>query len=164
MVNGFVKEGAMADKSILACVPAILEESQRVDEIALICDEHEPNAIEFESFPVHCLKDSKESQVIEELSHLKGRRIAKNSTNAWHVLDIAWLDQFDEWILCGCCTDICVLQLALSLKTWANQQEKQKQVIVLEKGCATYDAPNHPQVFWHQQALALMSAAGIERR
>ena len=64
-------------------------------------------------------------------------------------------------MLVGCCTDICVMQFALSLKTYLNQMNMAKQVVVKENGVATYDAPYHPANEYHSMAINMMAQSGI---
>jgi nicotinamidase-related amidase len=71
MVNGFIKEGNMADPYINHITPRIIElveESIKENEgVAFIKDTHEPTSREFKKFPIHCLKGTSESEVIDEL-------------------------------------------------------------------------------------------------
>ena len=41
--------------------------------------------------------------------------------------------EIDAYIITGCCSDICVLQFALTLKTYLNAQNIDKKVIVPKK-------------------------------
>lgn len=171
MVNGFCKEGAMADPKILDIVPCIAKLCEYLPENRrfFVADHHEEGDEEFQSFPPHCLAGTAESEVIEELqSYNKSRLIEKNSTNAFHALSeldfqtLAGRDT-DAIILTGCCTDICVLQFALSLKTYLNAHAIHKQVIVPVDCVETYDMDQlHPAADYNEMALALMANAGIE--
>lgn len=163
MINGFVKEGAMHDEKIMDIVPVILNQLKEFDgDCYFIRDAHDQDAIEFKSFPSHCIKGSSESEVIDELKPFVKHEILKNSTNAFHAIDKDLYSQYDEFVLCGCCTDICVLQFALSLKTYLNQIDRESKVKVLKKGVATYDAPHHQAEGYHMMALKLMEQSGIE--
>lgn len=163
MINGFVKEGAMHDLKIMDIVPVILNQVKEFEgDCYFIRDAHEQDAIEFNSFPTHCLKDSSESEVIDELKPFVKHEILKNCTNAFHAIDKDLYSQYDEFILCGCCTDICVMQFALSLKTYLNQIDRISKVKVIKDGVATYDAPHHKAEGYHQMALKLMEQSGIE--
>ena len=90
------------------------------------------------------------------------KEILKNSTNAFHAIDKQLLDGYNEFILCGCCSDICVMQFALSLKTYLNQTNHSAKVKVIKEGVATYDAPYHQAKEYHEMALKLMEQSGIE--
>lgn len=163
MINGFVKEGAMHDCKIMDIVPVILNQVKEFEgDCYFIRDAHDQEAIEFKSFPCHCIKGSSESEVIDELKPFVQHEILKNSTNAFHAIDKGLFDKYDEIVLCGCCTDICVLQFALSLKTYLNQIDNSSKVKVLKDGVATYDAPHHKAEGYHMMALKLMEQSGIE--
>lgn len=161
MVNGFVKEGNMHDTKIMSIVESIQEECEKHESRIFIADTHKKDAIEFKSFPEHCIEGTSESEIIDELKPYVTTILEKNSTNAFHVLDKTILNQYDSVMLVGCCSDICVMQFALSLKTYFNQMNMTQQVIVKESGIATYDAPYHKASEYHQMAINMMSQSGI---
>ena len=161
MVNGFVKEGAMHDKKIMKIVDPIIEECEKHDDRLFIADTHESDAIEFKSFPPHCIKNTSEAEIIDELKPYVTNILEKNSTNTFHVLDKEILKDYDSFMLVGCCSDICVMQFALSLKTYLNQMDMPQSVVVMEKGIATYDAPNHSASEYHSMAINIMAQSGI---
>ena len=72
MINGFTKVGALADKSILSIVNKINElvKLKSNSQIIFLNDAHSENSLEFNAFPKHCLKDSNESKIIDELTYL----------------------------------------------------------------------------------------------
>ena len=59
MVNGFVKEGALADKEINNITPNIIklinEFVKNKDDIISFQEGHNQNSKEFQSFPKHCV-------------------------------------------------------------------------------------------------------------
>ena len=121
MVNGFVKEGSMHDAKIMDIVEVIQKECETHKDRLFIADTHEKEAMEFRSFPPHCIKGTSESEIIDELKPYVKEVLEKNSTNTFHVLNKAILKDYDSFKIVGCCSDICVMQLALSLKTYLNQ-------------------------------------------
>ena len=161
MVNVFVKEGSMHDIKIMKIVDSIKEECENHEYRIFIADTHESDAIEFNSFPSHCVKQTSEAEIIDELKPYVTTLIEKNSTNTFHVLNKEILNEYDSFMLVGCCTDICVMQFALSLKTYLNQMNMPKQVVVKESGVATYDAPYHPATEYHTMAINMMAQSGI---
>lgn len=161
MVNGFVKEGNMHDSSIMKIVPIIQSECKRHEHRLFIADTHEEDAIEFKSFPIHCVKNTSESKIIDELNEYVTEILEKNSTNTFHVLDKERLNEYDSFKIVGCCSDICVMQFALSLKTYLNQMNMSKQVIVMRDGIATYHAPTHDANEYHNMAINMMAQSGI---
>lgn len=174
MINGFCKEGAMADRSIMDIVPNIkkvLSKYKKIDKNAyFFVDYHEDSAIEFKSFPVHCLKDSVESNVVNELKEYvnENKIIHKNSTNGFHELTTyldAFLNNQPEYIIItGCCTDICVLQFALTLKTWLNAHNMDVDLILPLDCVDTYESGDsyHPADQFNQMAITLLQQAGIK--
>ena len=101
--------------------------------------------------------------MIEELApYVSEQNVTfKRSTNGFHNLDKEILDGFDRFVITGCCTDICVMQFALSLRTYLNETGEDKDVIVPRGAVATYDAPNHERGYYDECALNLMQNAGI---
>lgn len=173
MVNGFVKEGALHDKRILQLVDPIKELVQEKSnaEILIVEDSHLKNAAEFDSFPEHCLAGTSESKTIDELQYLLNKEtnpnlagvIQKNSTNGFfNLLNKGEINGSDTYYLVGCCTDICVLQLALSLKIYGDEYNTPKKVIVVKDCVSTYDAPNHNAEEYSLMAFKIMEMAGIE--
>lgn len=171
MVNGFCKEGPLADPAILAISPAIknLYEKLNAPKTIFFADTHSESDPELKSFPPHCLKGSSESEIIDELSDLEGIRIEKNTTNGFMTDEFqSMLDNgsFDgkTLYLAGCCTDICVLTLALSLQTWINAHNADINLVAVPEALATYNAPGHCAGRYHQSALDLMALQGIDVR
>ncbi|WP_300941330.1 cysteine hydrolase family protein [uncultured Dubosiella sp.] len=167
MTNGFVKEGALSDPAIAQIVPDIKRLIQRYDNL-FICDAHTKDAREFQAYPAHCLKGSSESQVISELEKFAKDVIEKNSTNTFMApafqerLD-ALMETYRDLVITGCCTDLCVLQFALSLQSYLNQKDDHDHRVVVFEPCVdTYDVPQiHEKAFWNEWALANMEANGI---
>lgn len=163
MIQGFVFEGALSDPQIHRVTPIIVDliQHQNKEDMIFIVDAHQENALEFSSFPAHCLQGSFESEIIDDLKPFANKVIYKNSTNAFHCVDPSVYENYDQIILLGCCTDICILHYALSLKTYFNQYNIAKEVIVVEDACATFTAPHHHAIEFHDMAIALMKQAGI---
>lgn len=170
MINGFCKKGAMADPDIMNIVLPITELCKNMLPLKrtyFITDCHGEDDIEFKSFPKHCLKGTEESKVVDELLKYveQGFVIEKNSTNAFH--SFINKDEFfkhcpEKIIITGCCTDICVMQFAISFKTFLNSMNLEKQVIVPIDCVDTYDAPHHKANLRNEDALTIMKEAGIE--
>lgn len=81
MVNGFVKEGALADPAIGACSKPIAQLIEALhSRVIFVNDTHEEDAAEFQSFPVHCLRGSREAQVVDELLPHADEVLEKNAS------------------------------------------------------------------------------------
>lgn len=169
MINGFAKEGALADTRIMEIVPAIKKLVEAVHPSVFICDSHDLDAREFKAFPVHCIKNTYESQVIDELKPYVKRIVLKNSTNAFFAPAMQEiikneLDQYSDIIMVGCCSDICVMQFALSLNTYLNEHEiVDKKIIVPINMIETYCIENvHNNMKWNEVACDIMKANAID--
>jgi len=173
MVNGFVKEGALADKYINSITPNIIklieEYIKNNDDIISIQEGHSNNSKEFESFPVHCVLGTEEAELIEELVPYKEsmKVIRKNSTCGFVTKEfLEYIKQnekeLEEIVLTGCCTDLCVMNFALPLKNYINEHDLNIKVIVYENYVETYDAPNHNREEYNDMAFKIMKLNGIE--
>jgi nicotinamidase-related amidase len=68
---------------------------------------------------------------------------------------------YQNYIICGCVTDICILHFALSLNSYFHEHDIDTKVSVLIDGVATYHVEFHDRETYHQSALNLMSQVGI---
>ena len=167
MINGFIKEGALADSGIQACLAPLVTLLEELKLPAVfIRDAHDPQAREFEAFPVHCLKGDTESEIVSELQKYADRIVEKNSTNAFLAPEfqklLPELEMYEDWIVTGCCTDICVMQFALCLQGWLNQNNLKGRRVIVPVSCVdTYEAPGHNAKSYNEAAFSLMELAGI---
>ena len=173
MVNGFVREGAMASQNIEHIIPEIerlvkkfTEENDK--QVVFIKDTHLENAREFKRYPVHCLKNTSESENVDELKKYESMAIIyeKNSTSAIFskglLENLAKMKKLEEVVLVGCCTDICVINLAIPLQNYLDENNRDIELIVPTNACETYDAPNHNADEWNQMAYKFMEQSGIK--
>ncbi|MEG1463060.1 MAG: isochorismatase family protein, partial [Anaerorhabdus sp.] len=108
-----------------------------------------------------------EAELIDELVPFKNKMVTlyKNSTNGFmHPDFINVFDKIhaDEFVCVGCCTDICVLQFALSLKGYINQHNLKVGVSVVRDTVETFGLPGHEQGQFNEMAITLMANAGIK--
>ncbi|MBQ4312818.1 MAG: cysteine hydrolase, partial [Clostridia bacterium] len=151
MINGFVKEGALSSPNVLAINERVADLAGKCEQlgipVAALADCHTHSSPEFESYPIHCLSDSVESAVTDEIAQkCKYTRIEKNSTNGFLTKDFRdWMESVgtDTFILVGDCTDICVLQLATTMKAYFNEHNKFSRIVVPVNAVATYDLGVH---------------------
>src|SRR3990172_4235833 len=66
MVNGFCHQGPLASKNVTSIIPKVIEAFNKcrefgVSNFLLLQDTHSPDASEFEAYPPHCQRGSKES-------------------------------------------------------------------------------------------------------
>ena len=171
MVNGFIKEGKMSDKDINHITPRIksLVESFLSDEegVAFIKDTHEVNSTEFKKYPPHCLKGTSESELISELSSYEQKSLSyeKNSTSTIFaknfMRDIERMESLKEVIITGCCTDICVMNLAIPLVNYLEEENRDVRVLVPQNAVETFNSNIHNRDEYNSMALKLMKNQGI---
>lgn len=172
MVNGFVKEGALASANVLAINEPVAAFAKACAEknipIAALCDAHDENSPEFESYPPHCVAGTVESDVTDEIKQAcEFKRIEKGSVNGMLEPEFAqWLDETkaENIIIVGDCTDLCILQLANSIKAWFNRINRTSRVIVPTQLVSTYELGTHNAALTSLMALYNMSLNGVDVR
>ena len=171
MINGFVKEGPMSSPRIQTLIPTIgdlmtLSKEQGLLMLAF-ADSHETSSIEFSTYPPHCLVGTSESDIIDELKEIGGYElILKKSTNGFLEPTFHdWLKKnptIENFIVVGDCTDICVEQFVLTLKTYFNTLNQPSRIIVPINGVETYETDLHQGDLMNVLALYKMQMNGIE--
>lgn len=144
--NGFAKEGALYSDRIKSLINPIYEFvkplEDKLNKIIAFTDTHEKDSVELNSYPVHCLSDSEECKVVDELLDIKNLEIIpKNSTNGFFSMDINILDDIDNVVVVGDCTDICIYQFAVTLKAYFNEKNINKNIVVPMNLVDTYNIP-----------------------
>ena len=172
MVNGFVNFGALADKKIDKITPTIInliKNSKKNNfEVLAFKDCHSKDDEEFKTFPPHCIKGTEESELIPQLKEIENMFdyiIDKNTTNGFITTEFQELiknNTYDNVLVCGCCTDICVINYVSSYINYINNKNLTTKIIVFENGCYTFDAPNHNAEKTHKQALDDMKDMGAK--
>lgn len=172
MVNGFVRRGVLAHKEIEEIVPENIKLidmflNDKESAVAIVRDSHTKDALEFKTFPEHCLENSYESELIDELKDYEKDSLVykKNSTNFVFAPsfkeDIGNMENLEEVVLNGCLTDYCIKNGAISLKNLFDQENRDIQVIVDEAGVSTYEADGHDRETVSRESLKDMSDNGI---
>ncbi|MCS7261224.1 MAG: cysteine hydrolase [Anaerolineae bacterium] len=155
VINGFCRTGPLASVRVAGIVAPIVLLFQNAYALGMrhfifLHDAHDPEAVEFGSYPAHCVRDSEESAPVPELKALPFfdklvTMMPKNSVNAAVGTALnTWLDAHPEvntFIVVGDCTDICVYMLAMHLRTRANAANRLVRVIVPANAVDTYDLP-----------------------
>ena len=168
MINGFCKEGALADQRIMGIVPELHEFLEKFEgEKVEVRDSHSKDSLEFNSFPPHCEENSIEADGINELKDvLEGSKLFhKNSTCALFapgMIDYLKEEQPDEIIVTGCCTDICILNFVVALRNFFNQENIDCNIIIYKELVDTYDSQNHNRNVYNAMAFTLMEQAGVK--
>lgn len=171
MVNGFTRQGALRSERIEGLIPEIVKLvkscwAKNIPALAF-ADSHDENCAEFESYPPHCIRDSFESEIVDEIKEVGGYvRVDKNSTNCFLEEEFEkWLENnpgINNFIICGDCTDICIMQFALILKGYFNLRNIKTRITVPINAVDTYDIKPHDGDLMNIFALYNMHLNGVE--
>jgi len=156
MVRGFLEEGYplyCGDKArrIILNVQRVLEqELAQGSTVFFLCDHHTPDDPEFKIFPPHCIEGTAEAEVIPELASYHGEVIPKGHFSAFFntPLEAKLLKlKPEKLIICGVCTDICVLH------TVADARDRDYQVEVPVDCVASFDEKAHRFALEHMESV-----------
>ena len=154
MVRGFLEEGYplyCGDKArrIIPNIQRLLErELARGSKILFLCDHHTPDDPEFEMFPRHCIEGTAEAEVIPELAQYQGEVIPKRRFSAFFDTPLEEkLNKVkpEKLIICGVCTDICVVH------TVADARNRDYQVEVPIDCVASFNEKAHHFALGHME-------------
>ncbi len=132
MIKGFLEEGYplyCGDKArrIVPNIQGLLErELAQGSKVFFICDHHAPDDPEFKIFPPHCVEGSAETELIPELADYPGEVIPKRRYSAFYDTSLEEkLSQLkpEKLIVCGVCTEICVLHTVADARNRYYQTE-----------------------------------------
>jgi nicotinamidase-related amidase len=185
VINGFCTIGPLASPRVANIVDPIVKLfttvwSRGVRNIVLVQDTHEPDAVEFSSFPPHCVRGTAEAETVDAFKALpffdQIKVMPKNSiASGLNTGLVEWLaahPQVNTFIVVGDCTDLCSYQLAMHLRLDANARQLQRRVILPADCVDTYDTPltlakeisafPHPADLLHAVFLYHMALNGVE--
>ena len=155
VTTGFCSEGALSSERVGRIVRPIarlfdLAHGLGVRHFVLPQDTHAPDAVEFGSYPAHCVRGSDESQTVVELRSLPFSELftilEKNSLSVSIGTGLDdWLADHPEvttFLVVGDCTDLCTHQLAMHLRLRANAFNLHGVRVILPiDGVDTFDIP-----------------------
>ena len=174
MNNGFVNFGAMANPKYNDLVPEQLRLIEKVRNeggiVNFILEGHDENALEFQTYPRHCVLGDKEADLIPELITEQNKpntyTFYKNCINGMLNLDVQEqlkrLRYLREVIFSGVCADLCVMDFARTNARFLDQINRQAKLFVVKSTIDTFDAPGHDREEWIDIATKVMAQAGIE--
>lgn len=170
MVNGFVKTGALSSKEVLSINNDVAAFAKLCTESGItniaFADSHGADCEEFKTYPVHCVEGTYESEITDEIkSSAKFTLVKKNSTNGFiepEFQKLIYTTDSDMFIVTGDCTDMCVIQFAMALKSDFNRRNIHSRVIVPYELTATCSMPGHDPELSEIIALYVMNINGIE--
>ena len=172
MNNGFVNFGPMANPKYNDLVPeqqALIEMFREEDELVnFILENHDKNALEFVSYPEHCVGGTEEAKLIPEFQDEENkpntRTYYKNSINGMlnRTLqdDIKALEKLKMIVLAGVCGDLCVMDFGRTLLRYLDEINHELKVFVVKSCIDTFDAPGHNREEWLEIAYKVLEQAG----
>lgn len=170
LINGFAREGMLKSERVETLIPNAIRlidicDSRNILKIAF-ADSHEENCIEFDYYPIHCVKGTKEAEIVNEIKEKGNYKLFyKNSTNGFLESEFTrWLNDnsgINNFILAGDCTDICILQFALTLKAHFNILNRRVNIIVPMDVVDTFDLGTHSADLMNVFSLYILLSNGI---
>jgi nicotinamidase/pyrazinamidase len=146
MLKGFLEEGyplycGEQARRIIPRIGQLLQrELDKGSKVFFVCDRHDPDDLEFKMFPPHCIAGTEEAEIIPELRDYPGEVITKNRYSGFYntVLDERLQAiRPDKLIVCGVCTDICVMH------TVADARNRDYEVEVPTDCVASFNDDGH---------------------
>jgi len=172
VLNGFVREGTMADFYTAHIIPELVRLAsdmlEKGGEIIFIKDRHKLGCTEFDRYPVHCVEGTSEAELVDELKPFEKDALVyyKNSTSAIfapHFMeDISKMKNLKTIIAGGLEADICDMNLLIPLNNYFDEINRKVDIIVPENIVETFDAPNHNREEYKNMAFKLMEQSGIQ--
>ena len=165
--KGFAKAGALYSDRIEKLISPISNLAKGAlnngIKVKAFTDYHTEGSIELKAYPKHCMKDTDEWELVEELNLEGIEVIKKNSTNGFLEENfILNKEEIDNVIIVGDCTDICIYQLAISLRAEFNRVNKDGEIYVPKKLVDTFDMPMHKANFMNYVFLNSMLDNGVK--
>ena len=156
MLRGFLEEinplyCGEAARRIIPNVQKLLErELAGGSKIIYLCDSHAADDLEFKMFPPHCIAGTSEAEVVPELADYPGEVIAKTRFSGF--FDTLLSDKLREInpervIICGVCTDICVMH------TVSDARNRNYEVEVPVDCVASFDIQAHRFALQHMERV-----------
>ncbi len=156
MLRGFLEEGyplysGAKARQIIPKIQRLLEkELKQGSRIFFICDNHDPDDLEFKMFTPHCIQGTIETEVIPELAKYPGEIIPKKRYSGFFGTALeAKLKHLkpDKLIICGVETDICVMH------TTADARNRDYQVEIPVDCVASFDEKAHQFALEHMEKI-----------
>jgi nicotinate phosphoribosyltransferase len=156
MVRGFLEEGyslycGARARNIIPNIQKLLEkELKQRAKVFYPCDHHKPDDPEFTMFPPHCIEGTPEAELIPELSEYHGEIIPKRHFDAFYATSLEGkLNKLNPEVvvICGVCTDICVLH------TVAEARNRGYEVEVPVDCVASFDDKAHFFALQHMEKV-----------
>lgn len=165
MNNGFAKAGNLYSKRIQALIEPTVEFFKSAKDKGIkiigITDTHLLDALEFSTYPPHCVLGTDECEIVDELKIYMDEIISKNSTNAFFSIPNNY-ETNHNYIITGCCTDICIYQYATTLLAYFNENSIASNVIVIKPLVDTFNMEGHDGDTYNSFFINSLVAAGVQ--
>ena len=163
MLDGFLRPGralycGKPSEEIIPFVRSkIAEYGKRGEPVIFVADNHDPEDLEFQRFPKHCVAGSRESEVVAELQGLAKNLVylPKQRYSAFFGTDLEQrLKKLQPELVevVGVCTNICVLYTVEELRN------RDLPTRVYRKGVASFDNEAHE---WALQQIESVLGAEV---
>ena len=156
MLRGFLEEGhplfiGAEARRIIPNIQRLLErELAAGSRIFFICDNHDPDDLEFRMFAPHCIAGTVEAEVIPEVARYPGEIIPKKRYSGFFGTQLEEkLKELrpDKLIICGVLTNICVMH------TTADARNRDYDVEVFTDCVASPDSEAHRFALQHMERI-----------
>jgi nicotinamidase/pyrazinamidase len=156
MLRGFMEEGyplyiGAGARRIIPNIQKLLEmETAGGSRIFFICDNHDPDDLEFKMFPPHCIEGTAEAEVIPELAGYPGDIIPKKRYSGFYGTELEEKLkelQPDKLVICGVLTNICVMH------TTADARNRDYEVEIPLNCVASPDEAAHRFALEHMEGV-----------
>ena len=183
MVNGFVREGALADPHIEGTinnqVSLIKKYQEEGNLVIFIKDTHTKDSVEHDRFggALHCIEGTKEAELVDELKPYEKKEntitLEKNSTSyiwaenkeeGYNFVDVLNnLENVEEIEVVGCCTDICITNGVLPMMNYFDQKNRRVGVTLYKDAIDTFEIPGvHDRKEYEDAAYLLLKQQGAK--
>lgn len=164
MNNGFVKEGALSSPNVLGIVDSMVlfikKAINNEIEIDHYLDNHPSDCLEFNTYPAHCIENSIEAKVIDELDFNEINKVYKNSTNGF-LRKNPFINSTKDIYVCGCVTDICIYDFVYTAIKYKQEYNLEQNVYLISDLVETFDAPDHDHNIVNQEIFSKLESEGV---
>lgn len=173
MNNGFVNEGAMANNEYRKLIPEQLKMINKFrsegELVNFVLEGHDKDAVEFKKYPPHCIKGTKEAELVPEFINEQNKENTKiyykNSINGMLngniQEDLKKLKDLREIVLEGVCTDLCVMDFGRTASRYLDEINREIVMFLVKNACDTYDSLDHNKDEWNNIAYRVLEQSGV---
>ena len=170
LVRGFIKEGALAAPEMERVVPNVaklVEQAHNAKQkVVLVRAWHSAKSEEFLKWPKHCVAGSNECLFVPEIEPYQrfATVINKDAINAFTNDKFPALfknNVYDEIVVTGVLTEICVFQTCVSLISMLKSTGAKTKLIVPKNAVDTFNKPGHSANLVNDNTFVMFNKLGI---